>query len=138
MKRSDKKSAPRSGMTWSAKHRRWIDSDTRSPERRARDEAILAETNSDRERIDELLRRVQNGDSTDVQEAAIELATQLLKSLIAARTEAGLSQAAVARRMGVLQPAVVRLEAGTHSPTPTTHTRYASAIGVDLRVRRPA
>ncbi len=138
MSRSEKRNPPRSGMTWSAKHRRWIDPDTRSPERRARDEAILAETCNDRERIDELLRRVQDGDTEDVQAAATELATQLLRSLIAARTEARLSQAAVARRMGVPQPTIVRLEAGTHSPTLTTLARYASAIGVDLSVRRPA
>jgi hypothetical protein len=40
--------------------------------------------------------------------------------------------------MGVPQPAIVRLEAGTHSPTLTTLARYASAIGVDLDVRQPA
>jgi transcriptional regulator with XRE-family HTH domain len=40
--------------------------------------------------------------------------------------------------MGVPQPAIVRLEAGTHSPTLTTLARYAGAIGVDLDVRQPA
>ena len=51
---------------------------------------------------------------------------------------AGLSQSDVARRMGVPQPAVARLEAGTHSPTLTTIARYSSAVGVALEVRQPA
>jgi len=73
-----------------------------------------------------------------VQAGAIELADALLRSLIEAREKAGLSQSEVARRMGVPQPAIVRFEAGTHSPTLTTLSRYASAIGVDIGVRRPA
>lgn len=30
-------------MTWSEKHQMWVDPDTRSPERKAKDEAIAAE-----------------------------------------------------------------------------------------------
>jgi transcriptional regulator with XRE-family HTH domain len=73
-----------------------------------------------------------------VEEAATRQAELLLRSLIQARERAGISQAEVARRMGVPQPAIVRLEAGTHSPTLSTLARYASAIGVQLDIRQPA
>jgi DNA-binding XRE family transcriptional regulator len=126
-------------MTWSEKHRMWVDVDTRTPERIRRDEEILSDVEADRERIDQILRSVRRaGAPSAVEEAAAELARGLIESLIEARSRAGLSQVEVARRMGVPQPAIVRLEAGTHSPTLSTLARYASAIGVALDVRQPA
>jgi DNA-binding XRE family transcriptional regulator len=125
-------------MEWSQKHRMWLDADTRTAERRRKDEEILDDAAADRERIDTILRSArEGGDAASVQEAASQLSRSLLDSLIEARSRAGLSQAEVARRMGVPQPAVVRLEAGTHSPTLTTLSRYASAIGVALDIRQP-
>ena len=139
MNRREKSKPPRPGMKWSDKHRMWLDADTRSPERRRKDEKISSDAEADRERIDHILRNAREaGDAFTVDEASAILATKLLRSLIAARIKAGFSQAEVARRMGVPQPAIVRLEAGTHSPTLTTLARYASAIGVDLDVRQPA
>jgi DNA-binding XRE family transcriptional regulator len=138
MNRREKIKPPRPGMKWSDKHRMWLDSDTRTPERRRKDEEISNDAEADRERIDQILRNARKaGVIFAVDEASAILARKLLRSLIAARSKAGLSQAEVARRMGVPQPAIVRLEAGTHSPTLTTLARYASAIGVDLDVRQP-
>jgi DNA-binding XRE family transcriptional regulator len=139
MNRREKSKPPRPGMKWSDKHRMWFDADTRTPERRRKDEEISSDVEADRERIDQILRDGREaGETVAVDEASAILARKLLRSLIAARTKAGLSQAEVARRMAVPQPAIVRLEAGTHSPTLTTLARYASAIGVDLDVRQPA
>jgi len=139
MNRREKSKPPRPGMKWSDKHRMWLDADTRTPERRRKDQEILCDVEADRERIDQILHSAREaGEPFAVNEASAILARKLLRSLIAARTKAGLSQAEVARRMGVPQPAIVRLEAGTHSPTLTTLARYASAIGVDLDVRQPA
>ena len=139
MNRREKKKPPRPGMKWCDKHRMWLDADTRSPEWRRKDEEISNDVEADRERIDQILRNAHEArEHRAVDEASAILARKLLLSLIAARTKAGLSQAEVARRMGVPQPAIVRLEAGTHSPTLTTLARYASAIGVDLDVRQPA
>ena len=139
MNRRERSKPPRPGMNWSDKHRMWLDADTRSPERRRKDEEISSDAEADRERIDPILRNAREaGDAFTVDEASAILATKLLRSLIAARIKAGFSQAEVARRMGIPQPAIVRLEAGTHSPTLTTLARYASAIGVDLDVRQPA
>ena len=138
MNRREKSKPPRPGMKWSDKHRMWLDADTRSPERRRKDQEISSDAEADRERIDQILRNAREAaEPLAVDEASTILARKLLRSLIEARTNAGLSQAEVARRMGVPQPAIVRLEAGTHSPTLTTLARYASAIGVDLDVRQP-
>ncbi|MGL4234553.1 helix-turn-helix domain-containing protein [Tabrizicola sp.] len=54
--------------------------------------------------------------------------------MIRARTEAGLTQEALAERMGTTQSAVARLEGGGVSPTVETLRRYAKAAGKRLRV----
>ncbi len=62
----------------------------------------------------------------------------LLDLLLAARHEAGLTQAEVAERMGTHAPAVARLEralaSGKHSPSMTTIRRYLAACGKRLVV----
>ncbi|WP_137895298.1 helix-turn-helix transcriptional regulator [Ramlibacter sp. 2FC] len=61
-----------------------------------------------------------------------EVANQMLK----ARARAGLTQDAVAERMGTTKSAVSRLEsAGKHAPSLATLNRYAQAVGCDLQVR---
>ncbi|KML62584.1 XRE family transcriptional regulator [Burkholderia cepacia] len=60
----------------------------------------------------------------------------LLDAMLAARREAGLSQADVAERMGTKAPAVTRLEralaTGQHSPSIDTLRKYAAACGKRL------
>ena len=60
----------------------------------------------------------------------------LLDAMLAARREAGLSQADVAERMGTKAPAVTRLEralaTGQHSPSIDTLRKYAAACGKKL------
>ena len=60
-----------------------------------------------------------------------------LDDILRARSEAGLSQAEVAVRIGTTQSAVARLESagGGHSPSIATLQRYASALGYKLQVR---
>ena len=57
----------------------------------------------------------------------------ILDQILAARKEAGLTQAQVAKRMGTQAPAVARLESalltGKHSPSLTTLRKYAAALG---------
>lgn len=56
--------------------------------------------------------------------------------MLKARTRAGLTQDAVADRMGTTKSAVSRLEAiGKHSPSLATLKRYAQAVGCDRRVK---
>lgn len=61
----------------------------------------------------------------------------LLDEILKARTEAGLTQAELADRIGTTQSAVARLESaiGKHSPSLATLKRYASALGYRLQVR---
>ncbi|ULA64348.1 MAG: Helix-turn-helix transcriptional regulator [Nitrospira sp.] len=62
---------------------------------------------------------------------------ELLDEILRARTEAGLTQAELATRIGTTQSAVARLESsmGKHSPSIDTLKRYASALGYRLQVR---
>lgn len=58
----------------------------------------------------------------------------VIEAMIRARAEAGLTQEALAERMGTTQSAVARLEGGRVSPTVDTLRRYAKAVGKRLRV----
>ncbi len=53
----------------------------------------------------------------------------LARELIAARTQAGLTQADVAERMGTTQSTVARLEGGKAAPSLRSLQRYARAVG---------
>ncbi|HEX7897644.1 MAG TPA: helix-turn-helix domain-containing protein [Planctomycetota bacterium] len=128
-------------MIWSERFKLWVDPDNRSPERRAQDEAIARSVEADQERLKEVLRRAEAAQvrqANALDRAAESLAVAVLRELVGARKNAGFSQSEVARRMDVPQSAVVRLESGAHSPTLTTLTRYAAAIGVRMEVRRLA
>ena len=60
---------------------------------------------------------------------------EVIALLLKARTKAGLTQEAVARRMGTTKSTVCRLEgAGRHAPSLTTLRRYAQAVGCELKV----
>jgi transcriptional regulator with XRE-family HTH domain len=50
----------------------------------------------------------------------------------AARLEAGLSQAALGRRLGITQPAIARLESGGDGITVETLRRTLRGLGLDL------
>lgn len=67
---------------------------------------------------------------------ALEIEYQLANQMLKARSRAGLTQDAVAEKMGTTKSAVSRLEsAGKHAPSLTTLKRYAKAVGCDLQVR---
>lgn len=69
---------------------------------------------------------------------ALEEEYAALHALLAARLEAGLTQAQVAERMGTTTSAVSRLEASfaseKHSPSFATMRKYASACGKRLMI----
>lgn len=61
-----------------------------------------------------------------------------LDLILAARAEAGLTQAQVATRMGTTQSVVARIESGLsngHWPSMRSLQRYADALGKRLEVR---
>lgn len=63
----------------------------------------------------------------------------LLREMLHARREAGLTQAQIAERMGTKPPAIARLESslgnGKHSPSINTLRKYANAVGHRLEIR---
>ncbi len=78
--------------------------------------------------------KLRPGFTDAYEELALEyaLASQMLK----ARAKAGLTQDAVAQRMGTTKSAISRLEAaGRHTPSLSTLKRYAAAVGCDLQVK---
>ena len=67
---------------------------------------------------------------------ALELEYQVAGQMLKARSRAGLTQDAVAERMGTTKSAISRLEsAGKHAPSLATLKRYASAVGCELQVK---
>ena len=66
----------------------------------------------------------------------LELEYALASQMLKARAQAGLTQDAVAERMGTTKSAISRLEsAGRHAPSLATLRKYASAVGCDLQVK---
>ncbi|MBW7900190.1 MAG: helix-turn-helix transcriptional regulator [Rhodocyclaceae bacterium] len=70
---------------------------------------------------------------------ALEDEFAALAALLAARKDAGLTQADVAARMGVSQPVLARIESSLgsrkHSPSLETLRRYAGACGKKLVIQ---
>lgn len=50
------------------------------------------------------------------------------------RTDQGLSQRALAERLGMKQPQVARLEIGEHTPTIETLARLAAELGIEFTI----
>lgn len=67
---------------------------------------------------------------------ALELEYHVAGRMLKARARAGLTQDAVAERMGTTKSAISRLEAaGRHAPSLSTLKRYATAVGCALQVK---
>jgi len=54
----------------------------------------------------------------------------LIRRIVSARAQAGLTQQEIAERMGTTQSVIARLEGGKVSPSIDTLYKYAKAIGV--------
>lgn len=66
---------------------------------------------------------------------ALDTEYALAHEMLSARTRAGLTQEAVADRMGTTKSAVSRLEgAGKHAPSMASLKRYADAVGCTLKI----
>ncbi len=85
---------------------------------------------SDPDFLDEMIveRTEQNPEFPELVEAAIRRRA-LLRDLTEKRSSAGLSQTAVAARMGTSQSAVARLESADVDAKLSTIERYAAAVG---------
>jgi len=68
--------------------------------------------------------------------AELEEEYRLTREMLAARSKFGLTQEAVAERMGTTKSAVSRLEAaGKHAPSLSTLKKYARAVGCRLEIK---
>lgn len=66
---------------------------------------------------------------------ALEVEYALAHAMLAARARAGLTQEAVAGRMGTTKSAISRLEsAGKHAPSMASLKKYAAAVGCTLKI----
>jgi transcriptional regulator with XRE-family HTH domain len=65
---------------------------------------------------------------------ALDEEFQLARTLIEARTRAGLSQTQLARRMKTSQSYIARLESGKVRPSTDALERFAAAVGSRLRI----
>lgn len=54
--------------------------------------------------------------------------------LVEYRAAHGITQTQLARRLGMKQPAVARLEAGDHNPSLETLARLASSLGIEFHI----
>lgn len=59
---------------------------------------------------------------------------EVMKLLVEARSEMGMSQSELARRTGIKQPNISRLERGTCSPTLNTLSALAHGLGKELKI----
>lgn len=62
------------------------------------------------------------------------VANQLAILVIQYRVDHGLTQTALARELGMKQPAVARLESGDHAPTVATLVRLSRTLGISLHL----
>ena len=62
------------------------------------------------------------------------LARAVATRVVAYRAQEGLSQAALARKLGVSQPLVARLEGGDYEPTLTTLSRLSRHLGLEFHI----
>lgn len=82
------------------------------------------------------LNRASKRKGFDAAYKSLELEYQLANQMLKARARAGLTQDAVAERMGTTKSAISRLEAaGKHTPSLATLKRYARAVGCELQVK---
>jgi ribosome-binding protein aMBF1 (putative translation factor) len=64
----------------------------------------------------------------------VKLANDVAVRVLAYRTEQGMSQVQLARKLGMRQPNVARLESGEHEPSLSTLMRLSSVLGLDFSI----
>jgi ribosome-binding protein aMBF1 (putative translation factor) len=85
-------------------------------------------------RVDDLHKKWMKNSKYRKEYVALEEEFALTKSLIEARSRAGLTQEEVAKRMQTTQAVIARLESGGSRPSTRTLERYAKATGSRLRI----
>lgn len=82
------------------------------------------------------LRKARRRRGFQVAYDALAVEYAIANEMLAARSRAGLTQEAVASRMGTSKSTVSRLEsAGKHAPSLSSIKRYAKAVGCKIEIR---
>lgn len=63
-----------------------------------------------------------------------QLAQAVALRVIEYRVKHGITQTELARRVGLKQPAIARLEAGDHEPSLATLSRLSHALGLEFHI----
>ena len=84
--------------------------------------------------IEELREKWMKNPKFRAEYEALHLEFELIRGMIHARVQSGLTQAQIAERMGTTQSAVARLESGRSNPSAKTLEKYAKATGTRLRI----
>lgn len=85
-------------------------------------------------KIADLKKRLMNDPEFQREYEKADAEFALVEALVKARTDAKMSQADVAKRIGTTQSAIARLEGGRVSPSISTLRRYAEATGSKLEI----
>ncbi|GAC1403302.1 MAG: hypothetical protein NVSMB52_17310 [Chloroflexota bacterium] len=89
---------------------------------------------SEMKSADEILAEQLKDSSFQEEWNRTSLARAVATRVVAYRAQKGLSQAALARTLGVSQPLVARLETGEHEPTLTTLSRLSRHLGLEFHI----
>ena len=85
---------------------------------------------------EEFLRKAGKGEKFRAEYDELESRYALIRELLKARQHAGLTQDAVAKKIGTTKSAISRLESvGKHAPSIATLRKYANAVGCDLVIK---
>ncbi len=85
---------------------------------------------------EEFLRKARKSEEFNKEYDELESRYALIRELLYARQHAGLTQEAVARKIGTTKSAISRLEsASKHAPSIATLKKYAAAVGCELIIK---
>jgi ribosome-binding protein aMBF1 (putative translation factor) len=84
--------------------------------------------------VDDLFAKWREDPAYVAEYRALEEEFGIAAAVIAARTQAGLTQGELAERMGTTQSAIARLEGGKSKPSTSTLEKLAKATGTRLKI----
>ncbi len=84
--------------------------------------------------MDEWKEFEQELELTEEDQAVIKMEEDLIETLIAIREEQGLSQAQLAKKCNIKQPAIARMEKGRHSPQLDSLLKILVPLGYTLEI----
>lgn len=89
---------------------------------------------SDLESSDKVLARQLRDPAFRAEWERTAVARAVAARIVEYRAEHGITQTELARRLGMRQPAVARLEAGEHNPSLETLARLSRGLGIDFHI----